>query len=128
MTIRRTDTEEHHPEWLFGTHPQAIEAQESRGQQQLVGSDLLPTEVTPDVKQVLVDAGVVFHDPRPDDPLFCPVDLPLGWSKRPTEHSMWSELIDKEGNVRATIFYKAAFYDRRAFLTVPSSARGTEPV
>ena len=44
--------------------------------------------------------------------------MPNGWKKQATDHSMWSELIDDKGKVRATIFYKAAFYDQRAFLNL----------
>lgn len=36
----------------------------------------------------------------------------------PTEHSMWSKLIDSDGLERASVFYKAAFYDRNAHITV----------
>jgi hypothetical protein len=42
--------------------------------------------------------------------------LPDGWQKRATDHDMWSELVDADGVVVASMFYKAAFYDRRAFL------------
>ena len=91
--------------------------QESQGQRELVESDQLPTEVYGD-RNELEDAGVVFGDPCKDDPLFCDVTLPEGWKKRATDHSMWSELVDDEGVVRAKIFYKAAFYDRGASLNV----------
>ena len=36
---------------------------------------------------------------------------------------MWSNLVDKQERVRATIFYKAAFYDRNAFLNVSQRYR-----
>jgi len=44
------------------------------------------------------------------------VELPIGWKKRSTGHSMWNDLVDDKGRVRATFFYKAAFYDRDAFI------------
>src|SRR6185436_8068032 len=31
-----------------------------------------------------------------------------------TDHSMYTDLVDDKGRVRASIFYKAAFYDRKA--------------
>ncbi len=102
---------------LTGGSSGAIEAQEDRGQQQLVSSDVLPVDVRGD-KSTLEDDGVVFGDPLPNDKLFCSVHLPDGWNKRPTNHSMWSELVDTTGRVRAMIFYKAAFYDRCAFMNV----------
>lgn len=105
------------PAWLRGGNPNAIEAQEARGQQELVESAQLPVNVRGD-KSALEKAGVVFGEPCKSDPLFCFAQLPAGWSKRPTDHAMWSELVDGNGNVRATIFYKAAFYDRDAFMNV----------
>ena len=59
--------------------------------------------------------GIVFGEDVDD--LFVSCVLPEGWSKRPTDHSMWSDLVDNKDRVRARIFYKAAFYDRRAYLS-----------
>lgn len=58
--------------------------------------------------------GIVFGDPVDD--LFVSVQLPDGWHKEPADHSMWSDLLDDRGRKRASIFYKAAFYDRDAFI------------
>ncbi len=95
-----------------------IESQEAQGQIELVNSDLLPTEVFGKGRETLEKAGVVFGEPLATDPMFSPVELPFGWKKVPTNHSMWSNLVDDKGNVVAGIFYKAAFYDRRAFVRV----------
>ena len=116
--ITNTAKKEHHPEWCLGGDPGAIEAQETRGQEQLVASTQLPACVLHGDRAVLEAAGVQFGQLLADDPLFCDVTLPKGWEKRPTDHSMWSELVDDKGRVRATMFYKAAFYDRDAFLSV----------
>jgi hypothetical protein len=89
---------------------------ESAGQQSFVGSDTLPTEMSTDDRSALEAAGVKFGDEVPGDPLFQYVELPEGWSKKGTDHAMHSELLDEKGRVRAYIFYKAAFYDRRANL------------
>jgi hypothetical protein len=112
-----TSRDERHPEWLSGGDPEAIDAQEAQGQSQLVVSELLPTKIRGS-RGILERAGVVFGDPLPDDPLFCRATLPPGWNKRATDHPMWSELVDETGRVRAMIFYKAAFYDRDAFVNV----------
>jgi hypothetical protein len=93
-----------------------IEAQEARGQRELVNTDSLPTEC--DNRQALEAHGVKFGEPYKDDPLFCDAILPTGWRKRATDHSMHSDLIDDKGRVRAWIFYKAAYYDRRADMHV----------
>jgi len=91
-----------------------IEAQERHGQLELVNSDTLPSDVRPDDKALLEAAGVVFGEPVTGDPMFVYVTLPEGWKKVATAHEMWSDLIDAGGTKRASIFYKAAFYDRRA--------------
>jgi hypothetical protein len=51
-----------------------------------------------------------------NDDLFWNVKLPAGWEIRATEHSMWNNLFDDKGRKRANFFYKAAFYDRDAFI------------
>ncbi len=119
MDITNTTRKENHFEWCIGGNPRAIEDQEARGQQQLVESPQLPTDCRGDIRKALEAAGVLFGPPMEDDPIFCRATLPAGWKKRATEHSMWSELVDQDGEVRAAIFYKAAFYDRSAFMRQP---------
>ena len=58
--------------------------------------------------------GIQFGEPVEGDPIFISAILPKGWRKQPTEHPMWSDLLDDKGRKRAAIFYKAAFYDRSA--------------
>lgn len=53
-----------------------------------------------------------------DDELFIDVILPDGWKKESTDHPMWSKVLDGKGRERMTVFYKAAFYDREAFINV----------
>ena len=96
----------------------AILAQEAAGQQSLINSDTLPRQMSSDDRKALEQAGVVFGDPIPGDDLFVYVTLPEGWSKSGTSHSLHSDLVDNKGRKRASIFYKAAFYDRRANLHV----------
>ena len=114
--ITNTSKNEMHMEWCMGGNPGAIEAQEKRGQGELVNSSKLPSKVVG--KEELEAMGVVFGEPLADGPLFCEASLPDGWEKRATEHSMWSELFDSLGNKVASIFYKAAFYDRGAHMHV----------
>ncbi len=89
-----------------------IEAQEAQGQQQLVESQQLPAKGD---WEALRKLGVKRGDPVEGDDLFVNAELPAGWEKRATDHSMWSEILNKEGEKVASIFYKAAFYDRDAF-------------
>lgn len=95
-----------------GDTSKAIMDQEARGQAALVNGDVLPREGV----DALIPAGVVVGDPVDD--LFVRVTLPAGWRKVPTEHSMWSKLVDDKGRERAAIFYKAAFYDRKAHINL----------
>lgn len=92
-----------------------IEASERRGQSEFVSSEQLPADCRG--KEKLEAAGVVFGKPVSGDPMFCHATLPKGWKKVPTDHAMWSELVDENGVKRASIFYKAAFYDRSAFMS-----------
>lgn len=102
--------------WLFGGNPKAIERQEAKGQQELVNSEVLPTDCNNWPK--LRELGVVMSGSVAGDDMFMSVTLPAGWTKKATDHSMWSELLSEKGEVVADIFYKAAFYDRRAHMSV----------
>ena len=96
----------------------SIEAQEADGQQELVKSDVLPAEIQGDGRAALEKAGVKFMGPVDGDSFFVYAELPAGWRKQGTDHSMWSKLFDAKGRERAAIFYKAAFYDRKAHMSV----------
>jgi hypothetical protein len=108
--------------WVRGGNPNAILAQEAEGQQSFVNSETLPTDMGRsckyNTKAILEAAGVKFICTVPDDPMFQVVELPKGWQKKATDHSMHSNLVDDKGRVRAQIFYKAAFYDRSANLSL----------
>lgn len=96
---------------------EAIEFQEAQGQRELLHSETLPTPKQED-RVALEEFGVVFGDLVEGDPLFTYCTIPAGWTKRPTDHSMWSDLVDEQGRVRARIGYKAAFYDRWSQISV----------
>lgn len=98
-----------------------IEAQEQAGQRQLVNSCQLPSKWNhknwATLKEQYTKMGIkVIETSKGDDTLFMDVELPNGWKKKGTDHSMWNELLDDKGRVRASIFYKAAFYDRDAHI------------
>jgi len=96
--------------------PGGIEAQEVRGQSDFVANDTLPIKCHGCTREQLEQMDIVFGDPVDD--LFASVQLPDGWRKERTDHSMWSHLVDDQGRKRASIFYKAAFYDRDAHLNL----------
>lgn len=88
-----------------------IEGMESAGQRQLVADSALMPADGP--WKDLVALG--FGQPEPtDDELFVRTTLPAGWSKVATDHAMHSNVADERGVDRVGVFYKAAFYDRRA--------------
>ena len=102
---------------IIATTPGGIEAQEARGQKDFVASEVLPKKMCHGcTREKLEKMGIVFGEDVDD--LFVKCQLPSGWKKEPTEHSMWSKLIDEKGRERAMIFYKAAFYDERAHISL----------
>lgn len=77
--------------------------------------ETLPIEGTSGESRAAFEAlGFVFGVPADD--LFVNVTFPKGWRKQPTYRDMWTNVLDEKGTVQASIFYKAAFYDRRAFV------------
>lgn len=96
--------------------PAAIEASEARGQAELCASTVLPREVLYAPREHLERLGIKFGADVPGDPLFVEATLPPGWSRKAADHSMWSYLVDEHGRHRVSVFYKAAFYDRRAHM------------
>lgn len=91
-----------------------VEEMEVAGQDQLVNSVLVPVKVNFGTDEDLEALGFKLGKPLIDDPIFRPATFPTGWTRRPGETVYWSEILDAEGNVRIKVFYKAAFYDRRA--------------
>lgn len=106
------------PHWLMGGNPSAIEAQEKQGQSELVQSSQLPIKgnspfgLDPKSQYEAIGIKVIGSS----DDLFYDVELPAGWNLKPTDHPMWSHLYDHKGGNRASIFYKASFYDRDSFI------------
>lgn len=90
-----------------------IGEQEKAGQRQLVNSDRLPAQMDGG-REPFEALGFTFGEPDPRNPLFAPATLPAGWTRQAADHDMWSYLLDEHGRRRVSIFYKAAFYDRRA--------------
>lgn len=105
-------------EMMGGGSSGAIERSEARGQQELVSSEVLPTRLNGDKKEDFEKIGIKFGEICEDDDMFQEVTLPAGWKKVPTDHAMWSNLVDDKGRKRAGIFYKAAFYDRSAHMNL----------
>jgi hypothetical protein len=85
-------------------------AAEAAGASAFVNAEVLPKQGIQDG----VDAGLVEITSDADD-LFYNVKLPEGWEKKSgVPDPRHISLLDPKGNIRASIFYKAAFYDRKA--------------
>ena len=104
--------------FLVATEPRGIEAQEAQGQRELVNSQVLPTEIIHSSQADMEELGFIFGEKVAGDEIFRHVELPEGWSKKGSDHSMWSYVVDERGIDRVGIFYKAAFYDRSAHMQV----------
>lgn len=124
----------------------AIENQEKRGQQSVVKNQRLPKKSNENIVPNEIKWNGIKHDMddweeenkiktqniieytkqqyekmgidivEEYDDLFYSVILPEGWEIKATDHSMWNNLFDNKGRKRANFFYKAAFYDRDAFI------------
>ncbi|MFF7198301.1 hypothetical protein ACFZAM_31915 [Streptomyces sp. NPDC008079] len=99
---------------VLGGSEGLIESQEAVGQHQFVNSDRMPADLRGQ-RAGFEALGFTFGEPDADDPLFMPATLPEGWTRQKSDHDMWSHILDGDGRRRADVFYKAAFFDRRAF-------------
>lgn len=93
--------------------PDAIVASEKAGQQRLVNGAMLPVDMRNTTIAKLEGLGFVFGKAGR---LFIEATMPEGWKKEATDHDMWSLILDDQGNERASVFYKAAWYDESAIL------------
>lgn len=92
--------------------PGGIEAQERAGQAMTNLQQTLPVHMINCTRADFEALGFVFGEALDD--LFVKVTFPAGWRKQATTHAMHSDLLDNKARRRGGIFYKAAFYDRRA--------------
>lgn len=107
-----------------------IQDMEKRGIRELRDSDVLPSEGSvcpperwpddPVPRAWLEERGFELGEPFKDDPIFVPCKFPEGWTKKPSETNpyYWTDVIDQEGTVRLSMFYKAAIHDRSAWLKI----------
>lgn len=100
--------------FLYCLDPNGIERQEAHQQQVFTNNCDLPIECNDWHK--LESWGVLRGEKT--DSLFLSCVLPKGWTKQTADHSMYSNLVDADGLIRASIFYKGAFYDRAAHTSV----------
>jgi hypothetical protein len=110
-----------------GDSGKAVENQEKNGQMMEANRQTLPRDMRGITQEQMEGLGFVFGEPADD--LFVYVTFPAGWTKRPTEHSMHTDIVDDKGRRRGGIFYKAAYYDRSAHMSMATRfTYGTAPV
>lgn len=96
-----------------------VEAQEAAGQREMLTAAALPTRTMYCTDRDLIDLGFTLGDPRPDDPLFRDATFPEGWTRVPFPDSDYGTyVVDRLGRPRVLLWYKSAFYDRRAHIKV----------
>jgi hypothetical protein len=101
---------------IAASTPGGIERQEADGQRAMIASSQLPRTIHGATRQQLEALGIQFG--ADVDDVFVSATLPPGWVIKATSHSMHSDLLDEHGRKRAGIFYKAAFYDRHAHMSM----------
>ncbi len=97
--------------FVAASTPGGIEAQEAAGATKLRNGNWLPKQRVGIEDLELIELG--FELGGDIDDLFISYKLPEGWTKR-GDSDYWTTLVDEKGTPRFGIFYKAAFYDRRA--------------
>lgn len=95
-----------------------ITGMEQEGIDGLITRDLLPTTIAlPATREQFEMLGFKFFNVVEADPLFQVATIPDGWSKHVTSR-LWIDIRDERGLGRAAVFYKAAFYDRKASMSL----------
>ncbi len=96
----------------------SIEGEEARGQEELVQSESIPTQMRSEgMEEKLKELGFELGEVDESDPLFRSCKLPQDWKREASGHRLWSYIVDERGFRRISISYKAAYYDRRAFMS-----------
>ncbi|MBB2914916.1 hypothetical protein FHS43_006228 [Streptosporangium becharense] len=106
---------------VHGVHiPGAIEAQEAAGGAAMAAGDceVIPVEILGGTDADLIALGFTLGEIDRSDPLFRQATLPPGWKRQGTGHSMHTDIVDELGRRRVGVFYKAAWYDRKAHLSI----------
>ncbi|RCG27229.1 hypothetical protein DQ384_26280 [Sphaerisporangium album] len=102
--------------------PGAIEKQEAEGAAAMQRGDceIIPVEINGGTEADLIALGFVLGPVDPADRLMREATLPAGWKRTGTGHSMHTDIVDELGRKRIGIFFKNAWYDRRADLSITS--------
>lgn len=93
----------------------AVDVINSIGQNDIKMSEQIPKG---DNKE-LASIGIIVTGPASqNDNILVNATLPKGWTKKSTNHYMYTDILDEKGRKRASCMYKAAFHDRDGRTTV----------
>lgn len=96
--------------------------QDMEDQKSFVKDNTLPTFISCcgnyNAKEILEAAGMKFLGTVPGNPIFQCVELPAGWQKVSTDHTMWFKLLDECGRERGNIFFRSSLFGRKALMTL----------
>ena len=98
----------------FGTIVMLVSNNEQKDNVKTIDGVVMPREMHPSRKD-WEDLGFIFSD-IPGDNVLCVATLPDGWSIKPTDQPMWSDVVDENGITRGDMFYRASTYDRDAHM------------
>lgn len=104
------------PEWNISKYPVYSQEQVREARRRFIEDMTLPVQMSPEARNILKMAGVVFGEIDRNDPIFQHVTLPTGWWKAESIHPFFTELLNEEGHLEALIFYKPAFFALEAKL------------
>jgi hypothetical protein len=96
--------------------PGIIEAQEAKGQRELVRYTELPTRFhnRADFERL----GFTFGAPVEGDSLFLKVTIPPGWTSQGSVRVKWYYLVDDSGRRRVSVYYRSTRDDRDAHMSL----------
>jgi heme exporter protein D len=98
-----------------GNAGKAIEQQQKQKQKQQQKLNKIPKVLKGGLTFKELEEKFNFFFIEEVDDLFFKAHLPEGW-KMETEGEFWTSLLNKEGEPVFSIFHKAAYYDRSAFM------------
>lgn len=90
---------------------------ERDGQEAMQHNQLIPLKLLNTTQENLLELGFTLGDPVGDG-LFRYGSIPKGWTLERDFSGFHTYIIDKSGNERGNIFYKASPYDRSAYLAI----------
>ena len=90
---------------------------ERDGQEDTQHNQLIPLELRNTTQENLLELGFTLGNPVGDG-LFRYGSIPKGWTLKKDCSGFHNYIIDKSGNQRGSIFYKASPYDASAYLRI----------